>query len=165
METPSSSLVSVAHSDSPGQVLSSVDSDIKEVRGLMLQLAETRRRRMVSRTPPANYVCHICFQPGHFIQDCPQGLPHDEGVTPYQGVKRCFGEFQCPKCKSRWTSSNSWANIGQTCFKCNIVVFPEKQRPLLKRMVGGLVLEENGPIQPFCEVCLAHGYFCRLPRQ
>ena len=51
----------------------------------------------------------------------------DEGLTPYQGQKRCFGEFKCPKCKRKWMSGNSWSNIGQECVKCRINVYPFKQ--------------------------------------
>lgn len=49
------------------------------------------------------------------------------GLTPYQGRKRCFGEYQCPNCMRKWMSGNSWANIGQDCAKCHITVFPHKQ--------------------------------------
>ncbi|KAG7266072.1 hypothetical protein CRUP_002550 [Coryphaenoides rupestris] len=53
--------------------------------------------------------------------------PKGEGLTPYQGKKRCFGEYKCPKCKRKWMSGNSWANMGQECIKCHINVYPHKQ--------------------------------------
>lgn len=53
--------------------------------------------------------------------------PRGEGKTPYQGRKRCFGEYKCPKCKRKWMSGNSWANMGQECIKCHINVYPHKQ--------------------------------------
>jgi len=56
-----------------------------------------------------------------------QARPREEGLTPYQGTKRCFGEFKCPKCKRKWKSGNSWANVGQDCIKCKIMVYPQKQ--------------------------------------
>jgi len=56
-----------------------------------------------------------------------KATPRGEGLTPYQGKKRCFGEFKCPKCKRKWKSGNSWANIGQDCVKCKINVYPFKQ--------------------------------------
>ncbi|KAF7496587.1 Zinc finger CCHC domain-containing protein 24 [Sarcoptes scabiei] len=55
-----------------------------------------------------------------------------DGLTPYQGKKRCFGEFLCPSCQRRWMSGDSWANSGQICVKCRIIVYPYKQRPLDK---------------------------------
>jgi len=56
-----------------------------------------------------------------------QARPREEGLTPYQGTKRCFGEFKCPKCKRKWKSGNSWANVGQDCLKCKVMVYPQKQ--------------------------------------
>lgn len=56
-----------------------------------------------------------------------QARPKGEGLTPYQGKKRCFGEYKCPKCKRKWMSGNSWANMGQECIKCHINVYPNKQ--------------------------------------
>lgn len=58
-----------------------------------------------------------------------QARPKGEGLTPYQGKKRCFGEYKCPKCKRKWMSGNSWANMGQECIKCHINVYPHKQVP------------------------------------
>ena len=49
------------------------------------------------------------------------------GLTPYQGRKRCFGEYKCSKCKRKWMSGNSWANSGQQCIKCHLMVYPHKQ--------------------------------------
>ncbi|KAJ7987383.1 hypothetical protein DPEC_G00325920 [Dallia pectoralis] len=88
--------------------------------------------RKPSKRPPPNYLCHLCFNKGHYIKDCPQARPKGEGLTPYQGKKRCFGEYKCPKCKRKWMSGNSWANMGQECIKCHINVYPHKQRPLEK---------------------------------
>lgn len=69
-----------------------------------------------------------------------QGQPEDQGTTsktkgkgktPYQGKKRCFGQYKCPQCNRNWMSANSWANTGQECMKCRINVFPFKQVGLL----------------------------------
>lgn len=56
-----------------------------------------------------------------------QARPKGESLTPYQGKKRCFGEYKCPKCKRKWMSGNSWANMGQECIKCHVNVYPHKQ--------------------------------------
>jgi hypothetical protein len=117
--------------------------------------------------PPSRYICHICYQQGHYISDCPQvsifyiyppliliyhnylqrfNSPYEE-LTPYQGRKKCYGEFQCEmvcykanlsksdlipiisslQCKRKWTSQNSVANEAQSCIKCHVPVFPHKQ--------------------------------------
>lgn len=30
------------------------------------------------KTPPKGYLCHICFQIGHYIRDCPQVSIHTD---------------------------------------------------------------------------------------
>lgn len=50
-----------------------------------------------------------------------------DSLTPYQGRKRCFGEFKCTKCKRKWMSGSSYANMAQECIKCHILIYPSKQ--------------------------------------
>lgn len=99
------------------------------------------------RMPPPRYICHICYQPGHYIGDCPQRFnsPYEE-LTPYQGRKKCYGEFQCEQCKRKWTSQNSIANEAQSCIKCHIPVFPHKQLPVDKAIALGLVKIQRLPV-------------------
>uniref|UniRef100_A0A3P9HDV2 Zinc finger CCHC-type containing 24 n=1 Tax=Oryzias latipes TaxID=8090 RepID=A0A3P9HDV2_ORYLA len=117
--------------------------------------------RKPSKKPPPNYLCHLCFNKGHYIKDCPQARPKGEGLTPYQGKKRCFGEYKCPKCKRKWMSGNSWSNMGQECIKCHINVYPHKQRPLEKP--DGLDVSDQSKEHPqhLCEKCKVLGYYCR----
>ncbi|CBY31888.1 unnamed protein product [Oikopleura dioica] len=111
------------------------------------------------RSPPSGYLCHLCFGPGHFITDCPESKPKGEGLTPYQGKKRCFGEFKCPKCKRKWLSANSWCNMGQECIKCRINVYPSKQRPLNKQEAAAVAQREHP--KELCEKCQTLGRYCR----
>ncbi|KAK3091561.1 hypothetical protein FSP39_020820 [Pinctada imbricata] len=117
--------------------------------------------RKTQKRPPSTYLCHLCFTKGHYIKDCPQARPKGEGLTPYQGKKRCFGEYKCPKCKRKWMSGNSWANMGQECIKCHINVYPHKQRPLDKP--DGLDVSDQSKVHPqhLCEKCKSLGYYCR----
>lgn len=85
--------------------------------------------------PSPGYVCNICHVPGHFIQYCPQAP--DKTKTPYQGNKQCIGLFVCEKCKRRWKSSKSFAEVGQECKKCHVIVNPKKQFPLRKENSPG----------------------------
>ncbi|XP_037052455.1 zinc finger CCHC domain-containing protein 24-like isoform X2 [Bradysia coprophila] len=119
------------------------------------------RNEKAAKSPPLNYMCHLCFKKGHYIRDCPQARPKGEGKTPYQGKKRCFGEYKCPKCKRKWMSGNSWANMGQECIKCHINVYPNKQRPLEKP--DGLDVSDQSKVHPqhLCEKCKDLGYYCR----
>lgn len=125
------------------------------------QFADLSLDRRPVRRPPSSYLCHLCFQKGHYIKDCPQARPKGEGKTPYQGRKRCFGEYKCPKCKRKWMSGNSWANMGQECIKCHINVFPHKQRPLEKP--DGLDVSDQSKVHPqhLCQKCKELGYYCR----
>lgn len=50
-----------------------------------------------------------------------------ELLTPYQGKKRCFGQYRCHECKRYWCSGNSWANSAQMCLSCNIRIYPFRQ--------------------------------------
>lgn len=72
-----------------------------------------------------------------------QARPKGEGLTPYQGKKRCFGEYKCPKCKRKWMSGNSWANMGQECIKCHINVYPHKQVLNLQCDIHSLAICSN----------------------
>ncbi|XP_038112413.1 uncharacterized protein LOC6051870 isoform X2 [Culex quinquefasciatus] len=128
----------------------------------LLGINAGQQNQKYSKIPPANYLCHLCFKKGHYIRDCPQARPKAEGKTPYQGKKRCFGEYKCPKCKRKWMSGNSWANHGQECIKCHINVYPHKQvRPLEKP--DGLDVSDQSKVHPqlLCEKCKTLGYYCR----
>ena len=105
-------------------------------------------------------------RPFHILIRVPfQARPKGEGLTPYQGKKRCFGEFKCPLCKRKWMSGNSWANTGQQCIKCYINVYPHKQRPLDKP--DGLDVSDQTKEHPqdLCEKCKGLGYYCRRAQQ
>ncbi|XP_077989248.1 zinc finger CCHC domain-containing protein 24-like [Glandiceps talaboti] len=83
-----------------------------------------------------------------------------KGLTPYQGHRRCFGEYRCPQCNRHWMSANSWADSGQECQTCKINVYPEKQRPLEKP--DDLDVGDNNKEHPreLCEKCKRLGRPC-----
>ncbi|KAI5108047.1 zinc finger CCHC domain-containing protein 24 [Silurus meridionalis] len=197
---------------SPYGSLNNIVDGLNSLTDHFSDLSLTSEPRKPSKRPPPNYLCHLCFNKGHYIKDCPQvvdfsvtenkfqdklvpttglsvsrGLqascqykqedmtsqgtancvisgqarPKGEGLTPYQGKKRCFGEYKCPKCKRKWMSGNSWANMGQECIKCHINVYPHKQRPLEKP--DGLDVSDQSKEHPqhLCEKCKVLGYYCR----
>ncbi|XP_026884278.1 zinc finger CCHC domain-containing protein 24-like [Electrophorus electricus] len=143
-----------------GSITNIVDS-LSSLTDHFCDLSVNSEPRKLSKRPPPNYLCHLCFNKGHYIKDCPQARPKGEGLTPYQGKKRCFGEYKCPKCKRKWMSGNSWANMGQECIKCHINVYPHKQRPLEKP--DGLDVSDQSKEHPqhLCEKCKVLGYYCR----
>nr|XP_018896168.1 PREDICTED: zinc finger CCHC domain-containing protein 24-like [Bemisia tabaci] len=79
--------------------------------------------------------------------------------TPYQGRRRCFGEYKCPKCEKCWSSGNSWANTAQKCSVCKINVYPHRQRPLERRPRR----KDNRKPHPqdLCGKCTKLGYNCQ----
>lgn len=36
------------------------------------ELSLASEPRKLLKKPPANYLCHLCFNKGHYIKDCPQ---------------------------------------------------------------------------------------------
>lgn len=140
---------------------SSLNGSIGELADQLNELTLGLDKKVKGRKLPPNYLCHLCFKKGHHIKECPQARPKGEGLTPYQGKKRCFGEFRCTKCKRKWMSGNSWANCGQECIKCRINVYPHKQRPLDKP--DGLDVSDQSKVHPqhLCEKCKSLGYYCR----
>ncbi|XP_041818374.1 zinc finger CCHC domain-containing protein 24-like [Chelmon rostratus] len=148
-------------SSSPYGSLNNIVDGLSSLADHFSDLSLSPETRKPSKRPPPNYLCHLCFNKGHYIKDCPQARPKGEGLTPYQGKKRCFGEYKCPKCKRKWMSGNSWANMGQECIKCHINVYPHKQRPLEKP--DGLDVSDQSKEHPqhLCEKCKVLGYYCR----
>ncbi|XP_068083727.1 zinc finger CCHC domain-containing protein 24-like [Anabrus simplex] len=125
-----------------------------------LSLNETPVRKK-TKCPPTTSLSHQNSCKDKKIKDSPQARPKREGRTPYQGDKRCFGEFKCKKCKRKWMSANSWANIGQECTTCRVLIYPHKQRPLKKP--DGLDVSDKRKEHPqhLCEKCNILGYYCR----
>ena len=105
------------------------------------------------------YVCIIC--PHYFMQS----RPREKGITPYQGQKRCFGEYFCPTCNKTWMSGNSWANAGQLCRGCGMNIYPHKQRPLEKP--DGLDCSDIRKEHPqeLCQKCRELGTYCRRTKR
>ncbi|XP_071949025.1 zinc finger CCHC domain-containing protein 24-like [Antedon mediterranea] len=84
-----------------------------------------------------------------------------QGLTPYQGSARRFGEFYCSGCKRSWCSANSWANKGQECQRCGVNIYPHKQTPLKKP--DGLDKSDVSKQHPqyLCQKCKELGFYCR----
>ncbi|XP_033101424.1 zinc finger CCHC domain-containing protein 24-like [Anneissia japonica] len=82
----------------------------------------------------------------------------DTGKTPYQGKKRAFGNFKCPKCNRTWSSANSWANMGQECKTCRINVYPYHQEELKP---GNTSYNQEQHPEHLCEKCKQLGHSCK----
>ncbi|XP_068182816.1 zinc finger CCHC domain-containing protein 24 isoform X1 [Antennarius striatus] len=135
---------------SPYGSLNNIVDGLNSLTDHFSDLSLSSEPRKPNKRPPPNYLCHLCFNKGHYIKDCPQARPKGEGLTPYQGKKRCFGEYKCPKCKRKWMSGNSWANMGQECIKCHINVYPHKQYFSVKEVVFRVHGRENSSYAVSC---------------
>ena len=87
---------------------------------------------------------------------------NDEGLTPYQGDRRCYGYFRCENsCGKRWESGNSWKDTYQECKKCKANVYPYKQKQLEKGDVDSHIDKNKEHPQHLCGKCQQLGYYCR----
>ena len=84
-----------------------------ELRELLAQLFALRVLRQARCPPPVGYVCRLCGRAGHYVNHC-ELATRSLGLTPYQGAKRSFGNFECPRCKKKWMSSSSYATTAST---------------------------------------------------
>lgn len=89
--------------------------------------------------------------------------PYQEAstLTPYQGSKRCFGHYQCSKCTRKWQSAYSWANKGQECQRCSIMIYPHRQEPLKKGEEESKIDKNKSHDGSRCEKCQQLGYSCK----
>ena len=71
--------------------------------------------------------------------------------------KKKFGSYQCPKCKRKWESANSWRKYGQKCQKCNIYVMAYKRRKL--KFSGNIDPTKPHPME-LCGKCQKLGRSC-----
>ena len=86
---------------------------------------------------------------------------HRQGLTPYQGEKRCYGYFKCTACDKLWESGNSWADAFQKCKRCDRGVYPYKQKELEKPDGDEKIDTKKPHLQELCSKCKELGYCCR----
>lgn len=51
-------------------------TDINELADQFTELTIGENRRL--KRPPASYLCHLCFQKGHYIKDCPKVIANQQ---------------------------------------------------------------------------------------
>ncbi|KAB0351264.1 hypothetical protein FD754_016121 [Muntiacus muntjak] len=83
---------SVYKSASPYGSLNNIADGLSSLTEHFSDLTLTSETRKPSKRPPPNYLCHLCFNKGHYIKDCPQsvgshkGLGHRGlGIAPWGG--------------------------------------------------------------------------------
>ncbi|KAG2462088.1 ZCH24 protein, partial [Polypterus senegalus] len=78
---------SLYKSASPYGSLNNIVDGLSSLTDHFSDLSLTSEPRKPSKRPPPNYLCHLCFNKGHYIKDCPQDelstvLRTQEGATP-----------------------------------------------------------------------------------
>lgn len=63
---------SVYKSASPYGSLNNIADGLSSLTEHFSDLTLTSETRKPSKRPPPNYLCHLCFNKGHYIKDCPQ---------------------------------------------------------------------------------------------
>lgn len=59
-------------SASPYGSLNNIADGLSSLTEHFSDLTLTSETRKPSKWPPPNYLCHLCFNKGHYIKDCPQ---------------------------------------------------------------------------------------------
>lgn len=75
---------SLYKSASPYGSLNNIVDGLSSLTEHFSDLSLSSEARKPSKRPPPNYLCHLCFNKGHYIKDCPQ-------VRNIQ----CSGDFSC----------------------------------------------------------------------
>ncbi|XP_020929297.1 zinc finger CCHC domain-containing protein 24 isoform X3 [Sus scrofa] len=74
---------SVYKSASPYGSLNNIADGLSSLTEHFSDLTLTSETRKPSKRPPPNYLCHLCFNKGHYIKDCPQfGAGHSDSGDP-----------------------------------------------------------------------------------
>ncbi|XP_010616092.1 zinc finger CCHC domain-containing protein 24 isoform X1 [Fukomys damarensis] len=72
---------SVYKSASPYGSLSNIADGLSSLTERFSDLTLSSEARKPSKRPPPNYLCHLCFNKGHYIKDCPQAVVSWRGHT------------------------------------------------------------------------------------
>lgn len=59
-------------STSPCGSLTNIVDGLSSLADYFSDLSLSAEARKPSKRPPPNYLCHLCFNKGHYIKDCPQ---------------------------------------------------------------------------------------------
>lgn len=59
-------------SSSPYGSLNNIVEGLSSLTDHFSDLSLSSETRKPSKRPPPNYLCHLCFNKGHYIKDCPQ---------------------------------------------------------------------------------------------
>lgn len=73
-------------STSPCGSLTNIVDGLSSLADYFSDLSLSAEARKPSKRPPPNYLCHLCFNKGHYIKDCPQVSDVVTVVLPLQAA-------------------------------------------------------------------------------
>nr|XP_035945716.1 zinc finger CCHC domain-containing protein 24 isoform X1 [Halichoerus grypus] len=103
-EAPSSSMYKSA---SPYGSLNNIADGLSSLTEHFSDLTLTSETRKPSKRPPPNYLCHLCFNKGHYIKDCPQ-----VALKPVRGLRDLTWQ------RGNWTTANETGVVQGLPFTC-----------------------------------------------
>ncbi|MEQ2178570.1 Zinc finger CCHC domain-containing protein 24 [Goodea atripinnis] len=68
---------------SPYGSLNNIVDGLNSLTDHFSDLSLSSEPRKPNKRPPPNYLCHLCFNKGHYIKDCPQWAHQHDGSTPH----------------------------------------------------------------------------------
>ncbi|XP_077933639.1 zinc finger CCHC domain-containing protein 24 isoform X2 [Halichoerus grypus] len=126
-EAPSSSMYKSA---SPYGSLNNIADGLSSLTEHFSDLTLTSETRKPSKRPPPNYLCHLCFNKGHYIKDCPQSCCVD--LTSQQG----WNELQAKLNKSTSQRRGSDPVPGQKTLFRRVQVSQVQEKMDERELVG-----------------------------
>lgn len=73
-------------STSPCGSLTNIVDGLSSLADYFSDLSLSAEARKPSKRPPPNYLCHLCFNKGHYIKDCPQVSDVADAVLPLRAA-------------------------------------------------------------------------------
>ncbi|XP_010712633.1 zinc finger CCHC domain-containing protein 24 isoform X2 [Meleagris gallopavo] len=74
---------SLYKSASPYGSLNNIVDGLSSLTEHFSDMSLSSEARKPSKRPPPNYLCHLCFNKGHYIKDCPQGIQTMQQIHSY----------------------------------------------------------------------------------
>ncbi|KAF4788746.1 Zinc finger CCHC domain-containing protein 24 [Turdus rufiventris] len=97
---------SLYKSASPYGSLNNIVDGLSSLTEHFSDLSLSSEARKPSKRPPPNYLCHLCFNKGHYIKDCPQNL-----VSLFLKSENVFSGKPVPNYRRPSRSEQGWDGV------------------------------------------------------
>ena len=80
-------------------------------------------------------------------------------VNDYDDDIKCFGYFNCYRCRNQWSSAHTWINYYQKCLRCKRKNFPLELREFKSQSYGGNIDDDKARFhrRDCCRKCQEDG--------